>query len=160
MNRLFFGLVLLVLLLSGCSNAPEKQTCYQREVKYTEGSATDCTEKQVETNVDGLKLTIEPRPTQADHQYDIGIMNFRFLNKDKNTNGYFNLSMDCVSAAGVTKERTTVFMAAGEVKPIELKCSQRAFFTELKGPFIDSAPMTTCPKSNAVEKVRYETVCE
>jgi len=164
MNKLFLGFVLIALLLAGCSNAPGKQTCYQREVKYTEGSPVAlCSENFVEYEFSNVKISIEPRPNQADHQYDVGIMDFTILNKDKRANGYFNLSMECVMPSGNTIEKTSIFLAAGQINNrVELKCSKRGTITSLNGPTADSVPMTqNCPSGSVpVEKTRLETVCE
>jgi hypothetical protein len=163
MRKTLFLLVFVVFLVVGCST-PTKQTCYQREVKYTEGTAASgCTEQTVAYEISNLKKSIEPRPTQADHQYDVGIVDFTILNKDKKANGDFNLSLECVMPVGNTVEKTSIFLAAGEVKKVEFKCSKRGIITDLKDPSVDSAPLTqNCPVSGSkpVEKVRYETVCE
>lgn len=169
MRNIIFFLLFIVFLIVGCSSQTEqssltKKTCYQREVRYTEGTeAGVCTEKTVEYEISNIKKLIEPHPTQADHKYDSGTVDFNILNKDKKANGYFNLSMECVMPIGNTIEKTTIFLAAGEVKKVEFKCSQRGLITDLKDSVVDSAPLTQdCPPSGSkpVEKVRYETVCE
>jgi hypothetical protein len=161
-RKILFLLLFVAFFVVGCSS-PTKQTCYQREVRYTEGAAAGCSEKTIESEISNIKVSIDPRPTQADHQYDSGQVDFSILNKDKNSNGYFNLSIECVMPKGNTKEKTAVFLAAGEVKKVNIKCSQRGIITDIKGPTLDSAPMTqNCPSSDSksVEKVRYETICE
>lgn len=164
MKKIFFGLIVLALfLIGGCS--PAKQVCYQREVKYTEGVASaGCTEKTIEYEISNQQNSIKPYPSQAQHQYDVGIMDFTILNKDKSVDGYFNLSMECVMpSSDNTKETTSIFLAAGELKKVEFKCSKRGLINALNGPFVDSAPTTeNCPAAGSapVEKVRYETVCQ
>jgi hypothetical protein len=162
-KKILFLLLFVAFFAVGCSS-PTKQTCYQREVKYTEGTAPGtCTEKTIVYEISNIEKSIQARPTQADHQYDSGEVNFNIINKDKKATGYFNISMECIMPKGNTVEKTTVFLATGEVKKVNIKCSTRGMITDIKDLVVDSAPMTqNCPApgSAPVEKVRYETVCE
>jgi hypothetical protein len=161
---LLISVLLSILLVLGCSS---KQKCWQREISYTENQeskSSDCQNSQVTYEISNIKSDIKPYPSEAKHDYDVGIVDFSLLNKDKKVNGYFNVSIECVMPKGNTIEKTEVYLAAGEVKPVRLMCSQRGTITKINGPLVDLAPTTqVCMQSTTqapVQKVRYETVCE
>lgn len=161
-NKTILAAVLIsILFLVGCS-----QKCVEREVKYTENEKVlvdKCDNLPAAYEVVNLITKIEPRPNQAQRQYDSGYARFTLLNKDVNLNGYFNTTIECVMPDGNTKETQTINLQGGERKDsIQIMCSKRGTILSITGPVIDPPSIKKCSKvteEKPVEKTRKETVC-
>jgi len=144
---ILFLAIVAILMIVGCSQPSSPESKESPAVETTEKEAADsevqpaCEQVVIDYEISNIVSKIEPRPSQAQRQYDTGYMQFTLLSKDKEVNGYFNVSMECtMSDKSVTKESRYLNLHAGSREDIKLICSKRGTISSLQGPFVESAP--------------------
>ena len=158
MNKIFIiFLIITLFLISGCSEkeASKENSIEETTVKETivKKETTDYSKQPEETVkeepedlceidylISNIETKIEPRPNAAKREYDSGYLKFTLLNKDKNINGYFNISIVCGMPAGNTIEYAYINLHAGSREDVKIMCSKRGTISSIKGPRIISAP--------------------
>ena len=143
MKKILIILILTLFLIS-CSVEEVPEADGGPEVQENADEAVEkklCSEEEIDFLISNIETKIEPRPNQARREYDSGYVEFSILNKEKDINGYFNLSVECVMQGKTTKEYESINLQQGDRKEVKIMCSERGTILSINGPIVVSAPM-------------------